>query len=194
MSKQDVIDFFDEQAPFWDDRLMVNEEVIQAILNKAQVGESARVLDVACGTGVMIPYYLKRNIRAVTGVDISSKMISLARAKFSDPRITFINEDIESLDFSSSFDTCILYNAFPHFETPTTLLAALSKALKPGGRLTIAHGSSREAINLRHEGAASKVSMGLVSEGELAVLMAPWFHVDTALSDENHYMVSGIKK
>ena len=49
-------------------------------------------------------------------------------------------------------------------------------------------------IDCLHEGSACKVSRGLMSETELAVLMEPYFNVDVIISDDRLYLVSGIKK
>lgn len=58
------------------------------------------VLDIACGTGVMIDYYIERNVSKVTGVDISSKMIEIARNKFKKyDFINFLCEDAEEFNF-----------------------------------------------------------------------------------------------
>ena len=57
MNKKEIISFFDRMAPDWDSRLVVNDEKINFILNKAGVTENCTVLDVACGTGVLFPYY-----------------------------------------------------------------------------------------------------------------------------------------
>jgi len=60
MKQQDVIEFFDQAAAGWDAQLRRNEPVIARILDNAGVRSGVRVLDVACGTGVLIPDYLQR--------------------------------------------------------------------------------------------------------------------------------------
>ena len=55
-----VIAFFDRLAPGWDGGMVRDEAVIAAILDAANVAPGADVLDVACGTGVLIPDYLGR--------------------------------------------------------------------------------------------------------------------------------------
>lgn len=194
MDKQDIIDFFDQLAPSWDTNLIHDDEKIGVILDYAGITKGLNVLDVACGTGVLIPDYLARGVKKVTAVDISSKMIEIARSKFSDPRVQFLNADIETLDFSEAFDRCVVYNAFPHFPDPRNLIRSLADRLIPGGRLTVAHSMSREAINAHHDGIASKVSIELMSESELSVIFGGCFDVDTALSTEAIYVVSGVKK
>ena len=193
MRSQDVIDFFDRLAPGWDADMIRDEERIVRILNYAQIGRGVRVLDVACGTGVLVPDYLAREVAGVTGVDISPAMIARAREKFSDPRVTLIAADIEKMHFEPVFDRCVVYNAFPHFPQPARLIGRLSSFLSPGGRLTVAHGMSRAAINTHHAGSASKVSIGLMEADALKTLFAPHFHVDVAIS-EDIYVVSGTKR
>ena len=62
MEKRDVIEFFDRCAPTWDAEMIKNDTIITAILDNAEVEAGMDVLDVACGTGVMFPYYLQRDI------------------------------------------------------------------------------------------------------------------------------------
>ena len=82
ISKEDVIDFFNELASSWDAAQIREEDKIRAILDFAGVQAGVKVLDVACGTGVLIPDYLQRNVSKVTGVDISEEMIKIAKSKF----------------------------------------------------------------------------------------------------------------
>ena len=74
MNKQDVIAFFDRCAPAWDAEMIKSDEIIGTILDNAEVAAGMDILDVACGTGVMFDYYLKRGAASVTGIDISPEM------------------------------------------------------------------------------------------------------------------------
>ena len=60
MDKKDVIAFFDALAPQWDAEMICDEQIIATILDGASMQAGQRVLDVACGTGIMIPHYLAR--------------------------------------------------------------------------------------------------------------------------------------
>ena len=82
MNKQDVIEFFDRVAASWDADMIKNDAIIGKILDNAEVEAGHHVLDVACGTGVMFPYYLERGVASVTGIDISPEMAKIAGEKF----------------------------------------------------------------------------------------------------------------
>ena len=60
---------------------MRNEAVIGQILDNAGIRPGVSVLDVACGTGVLIPDYLKRGAAQITAIDIAPEMVRIAREK-----------------------------------------------------------------------------------------------------------------
>ena len=195
MNKQDVIEFFDRMAPSWDAEMIKNDRIIGKILDNAEIEAGQDVLDVACGTGVMFPYYLERGAASVTGIDISPEMAKIAEEKFAeDSRVRVICGDVEDVAFEKKFDRIVVYNAFPHFPKPKRLIKILAGLLKEDGRLTIAHGQSREAIDGHHQGSASKVSNGLMSAENLKKLFDPHFTVEVMVSNRWMYQVSGVKR
>ena len=193
MKKQDVIEFFDRMAPRWDADMIRHEDVIAKILDGAGVKPGVKVLDVACGTGVLIPDYLERQVARVTGVDIAPEMIRIASGKFPQEHVSFLCGDVEDMALEDRYDVIMVYNAFPHFPEPERLVRVLSGLLGPGGRLTIAHGMSRAAIDNHHRGTASKVSCGLISEHVLAAMMRKYLTLEVKISDARMYQVTGRK-
>lgn len=191
--KEDIIDFFNERASEWDARLVRNEAAISDILDAAGITEGVRVLDVACGTGVLFPDYLKRKTASVLGVDISPSMVEIARNKFARTGVDVLCADIMETDLSACFDRVVVYNAFPHFPDPAALIERLCGVLSPGGRLTIAHSMSRAQLDRHHSGAASGVSVGLMHEDELATLMGRKLAVDIKISTHDRFIVSGTR-
>ena len=192
MKKQDIAEFFDKCAPWWDADMIRPEEIIARILDNAGISPGQRVLDVACGTGVLFPDYLSRGVASVTGIDISPEMVKIAAAKF--PEVDVVCGDVEETEFDGLFDTIMVYNAFPHFPDPERLIDRLARLVKPGGRLSVAHSMSREQLQQHHAGRASRVSIDLIHEKELANLFAPWFDVDVIISDDRMYQVSGVRR
>ena len=195
MEKKDVIEFFDRCAPTWDAEMVKSDRIINAILDNAEIGPGMDILDVACGTGVMFPYYLERGAASVTGVDISPKMAQIAGAKYTgNSAVAVVCGDVEEISFDRKFDAVVVYNAFPHFPDPKRLIKTLASLLKEGGRLTVAHGASREAIDGHHQGSASSVSNGLISAESLRALFAKWLQEEVVISNDRMYQVSGVKR
>lgn len=189
MEKKDVIAFFDRLAPQWDADMIKDDAIIAAILEGAELKPGMDVLDVACGTGVMFPYYLQRQAGSVTAIDISPEMARIAAEKF--PQVRVLCGDVEDTDFGRQFDCIVVYNAFPHFPDPEKLIARLASLLKPGGTLTVAHGMSRAAIDSHHSGAASRVSVRLMHENTLAALFQKHLQLTVKISNEKMYQVTG---
>ena len=193
IDKADVIEFFDRCAPSWDAGLIRSDRKINIILDNAGVREGSRVLDVACGTGVLIPDYIRRGAD-VTGIDISPEMIKLAERKYAGTGVRFICGDIETADVGQGFDAIVVYNAFPHFPDPERLITHLSGLLAEGGVLTVAHGMSLDALRMHHKGRADSVSREMLTAEELSAVFAPYFDVDVAVSDDEKFVVSGAKR
>ena len=192
MEKKDIITFFDKCAPWWDADMVRNEDLIAMILDNGGIRENMPVLDVACGTGVLFPDYLKRNVASVTGIDISPEMAKIAQEKFPDVKV--ICGDVETEEFPQKFDAIMVYNAFPHFPDPARLIKVLADLVKPGGKLSVAHGMSRAQLTSHHAGRASSVSIDLLHEKELAALMEPYFDVEVMISNDRMYQVAGTRR
>ena len=191
MVKKDVITFFDKLASVWDETNIRNEEVIEEILFKGGIKKGVKILDVACGTGVLFPDYQKLGAD-ITGIDISENMVNIAREKFPDAQV--ICGDATEFSFDDKFDAVMIYNAFPHFDEAEKLIENLSQVLKSSGRLSVAHGISEKELAECHSGSAKNVSVPLVKKEVLAEMMSPYFNVDVLISDDRMYMVSGVKK
>ena len=194
MNKADVAAYFDGCASQWDARMVRPQEKINAILDAAGCMRDKRVLDVACGTGVLFEDYLLRGAAQITGVDLSPQMVAIARRKFPQSHIDVICADIEEVTLQGAFDCCVVYNALPHFADPARLIDCLSRFVAPGGRLCIAHSMSREALLRHHAGRAEAVSRPIPDAAALSALLAPRFMCDTAVSDDEKFIVAGCRR
>lgn len=196
MNKKDVIEFFDSRSSSWDKEMETDDYKMNQILDAAQIKSGKSVLDIACGTGVMIDYYIKRNVSDVTGVDISSKMIEIAENKFRKyDNINFICCDAETYRFNQKYDSIMVFNAFPHFVNPKALIKNLVNAVKSGGTVTVAHDRGRKSLDNHHKSVhASKISNGLMSEDDLEKIFVMAGITDIyKKSTDDIYIVSGKK-
>ena len=192
MNKDSIKEFFDSIAPKWDNEPIAEKEILDIILDNAGVNEKINVLDVACGTGVLFPYYLERNVKSITAIDLSPEMVKIAKSKF--PQANVICGDAENIILDKQFDAIMIYNAFPHFPEPKKVIENLSKALKTGGRFTIAHGLSKKELDEIHQKSAGAVSNVLPECDDLAKMLSPYFNVDIMKSDDKMYQISGTKR
>ncbi len=192
MNKEIIKEFFNDFAPRWDNEPIADLKIINRILDNAEVKSGTNILDVACGTGVLFPHYIERNVESITAVDLSPEMVKIAKGKF--PQADVICGDAENVSFGRQFDVIMIYNAFPHFPNPQVLIENLSKALKSGGKISVAHGMSKKELDEVHQKSASRVSSLLPECDELAEMLEPYFNVDIKLSDDNMYQVTGTKK
>ena len=96
------------------------------------------VLDAGCGEGYL-SRILAQHGAHVTGVDISPKLIELARAKDPDGAITYQVADLSQPlpDYEAQFDLVASYFVLNDVYDYQGFLATLNAALKPAGRLVI---------------------------------------------------------
>ena len=192
IDKRDIIDYFDEHAASWDSETVKDDGIVSFILDNAGVSKGKNILDVATGTGVLIPDYYSRSVSSVTAIDISPEMIRICRGKY--PDIDAICADAENYDFGRLFDCIVIYNAFPHFPEPEKLISHLEPFLSKDGTLTIAHGMSRRMIDSHHSGHARNVSVGLMDIDNLDKLLSAYLDVTYKISDDRMYQIVGKKR
>jgi ubiquinone/menaquinone biosynthesis C-methylase UbiE len=109
------------------------------IADMAGVGPDQRVLDVACGTGVLACAAAERvgPEGAVTGLDPNDEMLAIARGKSA--RIEWKNGRAESLPFAdASFDRVASQFGLMFFADKPAGLREMMRVLCAGGRLAVA--------------------------------------------------------
>jgi demethylmenaquinone methyltransferase/2-methoxy-6-polyprenyl-1,4-benzoquinol methylase len=120
---------------FWQDPRW-RRALVDAVAPRA--GE--RVLDVACGTGLVTAELLARADCSVVGLDQSPQMLAAARARFAPPaaerRVQLLQGEAEALPFAdASFDALTVTYLLRYVDDPAATVAELARVVRPGGRL-----------------------------------------------------------
>lgn len=95
--------------------------------------ENKSVLDLGCGFGWHCQYAIENGAKSVTGVDISEKMLTVAKEK-TDSKIRYIQAAIEDITFEkNSFDVVISSLAFHYIESFEQIIEKVSGCLTKNG-------------------------------------------------------------
>ncbi|HEX6285924.1 MAG TPA: methyltransferase domain-containing protein [Acidimicrobiia bacterium] len=115
------------------------------VLEEAQVGAGHRVLDVACGTGVLAREALVRvgETGEVVGLDPNAGMLAVARDR--EPAIDWEQGVAEDLPFeSATFDRVVSQFGMMFFTDPEKAIEEMARVLSPNGRIAVAVWASLE--------------------------------------------------
>jgi SAM-dependent methyltransferase len=115
----------------------ITTEPAAHLVRHAGIKAGQRVLDVACGTGVVAVTAARKGAR-VTGVDLTPELVAAARdnARIASVEIEWHEGDVEQLPFeAAAFD--VVVSQFGHMFAPRPEVAVreMLRVLKPGGVL-----------------------------------------------------------
>lgn len=137
-----------EQADAYEERFVpaLFRQWVEPVLHAAEIGPGDRVLDVACGTGVVARAAFDRVAPhgSVTGVDLNPAMLAVARRVA--PAIEWRQGDVAALPFGEdAFDVVTCQSAIFFFPDPTRGLSEMGRVTRPGGRVVVQSFSSLPA-------------------------------------------------
>jgi ubiquinone/menaquinone biosynthesis C-methylase UbiE len=135
---EDTIKWYDEHAEQYAEAGASYFDINHITTFAKRLPEDATVLDAGCGAGRDADILRKQNLK-VTGIDLSSGLLEVAKKKF--PEITFVEGNLLSLPFEeTSFDGVWSNTSLLHLETEEDVKQALSemyRVLKKPGLLHV---------------------------------------------------------
>lgn len=111
---------------------------VGVVLAVAGIGSGDKVLDVACGTGVLAMAAAERVAPdgSVVGLDINKGMLTIAQSKNS--AIEWKHGQAEHLPFPDNhFDRVVSQFGLMFFDDRSAAILEMRRVLKPGGRLAV---------------------------------------------------------
>ncbi len=131
-------------APLAYDTHIVNiflQDYSRRLIETAAIKRGSRVLDVACGTGVVTRVAADRAGAEgyVVGLDFNAGMLSRARAlSEKTPKIDWREGTVTDMPFSEgSFDAVLCQHGLQFFPDKAAALAEMHRVLTPSGRLVV---------------------------------------------------------
>jgi SAM-dependent methyltransferase len=131
---------YDDIATRYDDRRRdcAADERLAAFLAEGQMSpDTARVLDVGCGTGKQLAANRTRYPRLrLTGVDASHGMLRVAAAR--DATVCWLQGDAQALPLQpAAFDYVTNQFSYPHIADKRRFAGEIFRVLRPGGRFVL---------------------------------------------------------
>jgi len=150
--KQRNMKIWNEVAPRYHKRwASVNKGPFQStkkLIELIKIKKSNRVLDVACGTGVVTKEIQKKvgKTGRTVGIDTSTTAIKIAKKwNNKNENLDFINTDAENFAFSKKFDIVTCQYALFFFPNAQKALKNMKKSLKKAGKIGISvHGNKNK--------------------------------------------------
>ncbi|MCI9273880.1 MAG: class I SAM-dependent methyltransferase [Clostridiales bacterium] len=96
--------------------------------------KGTRMLDLGCGYGWHCIYAMEQGACSAVGIDISHKMLDVARSKTKFPQVSYQCVAIEEMDFpAESFDIVLSSLALHYISSFDPVVKKVNTYLKPGG-------------------------------------------------------------
>jgi SAM-dependent methyltransferase len=158
-----------------------NQPLFDALLDAAAAGPGTRLLDIGCGSGLLMSLAAGRGA-VVTGADVSAGLLAVAEGRLGGADLWLA--DMQQLPFADAvFDVVTAVNAFQFAAEPSAAVAEAARVCRPGGLVGAAAFAEPERV---HSTAVHLAMAGLSppereSEHEPYALSVPG-GIDTALT------------
>jgi len=136
-----ILDQFTRQATVFSTApAITDEEALTMIVEAARPTSDDRLLDVACGPGLVVCAFAS-HVRKATGIDVTPAMLERARKLAADKGLTNVawqHGDVYSLPYGdASFTIVTTRFSFHHFLDPAAVLREMVRVCAPEGRIVV---------------------------------------------------------
>lgn len=158
---------FDRQAKVYDNSIysMYPRKCYNSIIEEINNINFDKLLDVGCGTGEILNRIANNKNQKYYGLDLSDKMLEIAKAKKNSKNITYVNGDSEKMPFKDNFfDIVICVESFHHYPNPNNVAKEFKRILKKGGVLIICDMYRRQPLRSIYN-----LLMKIVNTGDIKI-------------------------
>lgn len=136
-----ILDQFTRQAtPFSTASTITDANALHMIVEAAAPRSGDRLLDVACGGGIVVCAFAP-HVKQATGIDMTPAMLDRARqlaAEKAAGNVTWDRGDVTALPYpDGAFDIVVTRFSMHHFLDPISVLHEMVRVCAPGGRVVV---------------------------------------------------------
>lgn len=157
---------FDKQAKVYDNSIcsMYPRKCYRSVIDEINNIKFNSLLDVGCGTGEILNK-ISNNKGKYYGLDLSPKMLEIAKSKDNSTNITYVIGDSEDMQFKSKyFDLIICVESFHHYPNPSNVAKEFNRVLSKGGYLIICDMYRKQPLRLFYN-----ILMKFVNTGDVKI-------------------------
>jgi ubiquinone/menaquinone biosynthesis C-methylase UbiE len=171
MSDNDKRTYFNGLAAEWDNLPSMEDapQKVRRFIKLSAAGAPARILDIGCGTGILLSPLLEElpGAECVVEVDFALDMLRANARKVADGRVQRVCADALRLPApSGSFDLVLCFGILPHLQDGSAALAEFLRVLKPGGSLSVGHLVGSRELNAFHGSLSGPVSSDVLPRSD----------------------------
>jgi ubiquinone/menaquinone biosynthesis C-methylase UbiE len=136
-----ILDQFTRQATVFSTATAItDEDALRMIVEAVRPGSDDRLLDVACGPGLVVCAFAP-HVQAATGIDVTPAMLERARNLAADKALTNVawrQGDVSALPYEdASFTIVTTRFSFHHFLDPAAVLREMVRVCAAQGRIVV---------------------------------------------------------
>ena len=202
VSKNFHREYFNSKAHGWD--TPQDEEIVKKLKNIFQefhLHPKGNVLDVGCGTGILIPLFseVKKEQQNLVELDFSEIMLRENKEKWghcSPTSLSHVHADAHILPFKvESFQWIICFAVLPHLSDKKKSLQECSRVLASQGNLLVLHLMGSRELNCFHSNVGDVITHDqLQPASDLAgVISQCGLEVKTAIDRDDLYLIHAVK-
>jgi ubiquinone/menaquinone biosynthesis C-methylase UbiE len=159
--------YFNSLAAEWDciPAAPNSADRISTFLKRSHRAGARRVLDIGCGTGILVPELLNfyGSATCLVEFDLAEDMLRVNSTKFTGTSIGRVCADAQIMPFSDAcFDLAVCFSALPHMPDKHAALRQILRILRPGGVFCVGHLSGSRELNAFHGSLEGPVAVDIL--------------------------------
>jgi ubiquinone/menaquinone biosynthesis C-methylase UbiE len=194
--------FFNHHANSWNSTdTRQKMESLEKIFQQIDPGVQEVVLDLGCGTGILVPILLNHTSESGKVIEFDFSLEMLKQNKYQchleDQRLVRLNGDAHYLPFvSERFTFLACFAVLPHLYRPVEVYRELFRVLRREGKLLILHLMGSEQLNHFHSQAGEEIKHDYLPPAKIVAgqIEAEGFDILQVQEREDLYLILARKQ